>query len=148
MIATTTIRQAHAADAVTIAELEQACALTPRSETTIRAELAAPAHAYFLAEIAGEPVGCLGVGVLAGDGHIMTVGVLPSYRGGGIAYVLVDAALVWLSGRGVHDVTLEVGRSNTAARALYAAHGFTPEGARPQYYADGDDAIIMWKRGG
>jgi ribosomal-protein-alanine N-acetyltransferase len=38
---------------------------------------------------------------------------------------------------------LEVAAQNTAARALYAALGFTETGRRPAYYEDGGDALIL-----
>jgi ribosomal-protein-alanine N-acetyltransferase len=44
---------------------------------------------------------------------------------------------------------IEVGASNHAARALYAALGFTEAGLRPGYYRRGqgpaEDAILMRK---
>ncbi len=43
--------------------------------------------------------------------------------------------------------TLEVRRSNTAARALYEGLGFAVEGIRRDYYQDPrEDAVILWKR--
>ena len=38
---------------------------------------------------------------------------------------------------------LEVAVTNHAARALYAAHGFTEAGLRRHYYSDGTDALIL-----
>ena len=38
---------------------------------------------------------------------------------------------------------LEVAVTNDAARALYAAHGFTEAGLRRHYYTDGTDALIL-----
>jgi ribosomal-protein-alanine N-acetyltransferase len=41
-------------------------------------------------------------------------------------------------------VTLEVRRSNVAARALYEKYGFTERGIRKAYYSDNrEDALIM-----
>ena len=38
---------------------------------------------------------------------------------------------------------LEVAVTNEAARALYAAHGFTAGRLRRRYYSDGTDALIL-----
>jgi ribosomal-protein-alanine N-acetyltransferase len=41
-------------------------------------------------------------------------------------------------------VTLEVRRSNDAARALYRKFGFEEQGVRQHYYSDnGEDAVVM-----
>jgi ribosomal-protein-alanine N-acetyltransferase len=45
--------------------------------------------------------------------------------------------------------TLEVRVSNARAIALYRNVGFADAGVRPRYYSDdGEDALIMWRRGG
>ena len=42
--------------------------------------------------------------------------------------------------------TLEVRRSNDAARALYEGFGFQLAGVRPDYYTDPvEDALILWR---
>ena len=47
---------------------------------------------------------------------------------------------------GVTSATLEVRRSNSAARQLYEGAGFTPSGVRPGYSADPrEDALIYWR---
>jgi ribosomal-protein-alanine N-acetyltransferase len=52
--------------------------------------------------------------------------------------------LTALAERGVQVVYLEVRESNTAARALYGAHGFIEVGRRGQYYRRPvEDAIIL-----
>jgi ribosomal-protein-alanine N-acetyltransferase len=48
---------------------------------------------------------------------------------------------------GVHDATLEVRRSNTAAIRLYERLGFHVEGVRTNYYSEpSEDALILWRR--
>ena len=44
---------------------------------------------------------------------------------------------------GAVSMFLEVAVTNDAARALYAAHGFTEAGLRRHYYTDGTDALIL-----
>jgi ribosomal protein S18 acetylase RimI-like enzyme len=41
---------------------------------------------------------------------------------------------------------LEVAAENVAARALYAALGFTQTGLRKRYYPDGGDALTLCLR--
>lgn len=142
-----TVRRAARSDATLLDRLEQLCALTPRSKDTLDDELASAGYAYFVAENVSEAVGYLGVGILAGEAHVMTVGVVPTMRRQHVARALLHHALHWCDTQGVTDVTLEVGARNTAAYALYETSGFVAEGVRPGYYANGDDAVIMWKRG-
>ena len=44
---------------------------------------------------------------------------------------------------GTAIVTLEVRRENAAAIGLYRSYGFTERGIRRNYYARGQDAVVM-----
>lgn len=144
---TLTIRSAVAVDANVLAALELACAFTPMSALSLTDELRNPDRAYFLALDGMQAVGYAGVAILAGEGHIMTIGVVESHRRCGIAGQLMAVLTAWFDSREVTEVTLEVRVDNLAARALYASWGFVGAGLRPRYYADLHDAVIMWKRG-
>ena len=75
--------------------------------------------------------------------HILNVAVSPRFRSRGIGKRLMEEALREArEGRAV-AVTLEVRRSNGAARRLYESLGFEEVGARPNYYGRGEDAIIL-----
>jgi [ribosomal protein S18]-alanine N-acetyltransferase len=77
--------------------------------------------------------------------HLMDFAVDPSRRRRGIATALMNALLGALPGPD-EPLTLEVRRSNDAARALYERFGFKAAGVRPRYYQDnGEDALIMWR---
>ena len=65
--------------------------------------------------IGGKPIGYVG-----------TVGVLPAYRGRGIAEALVRQTLRYLASVGLHSATLFVESQNTAARNLYTKMGWRP----------------------
>jgi ribosomal-protein-alanine N-acetyltransferase len=77
--------------------------------------------------------------------HLMDFAVDPDRRRQGIAGELMDALIAALPGP--HEqLTLEVRRSNDAARELYERYGFKTAGVRPRYYQDnGEDALIMWR---
>jgi ribosomal-protein-alanine N-acetyltransferase len=77
--------------------------------------------------------------------HLMDFAVDPDRRRRGIATQLMNALLAALPGPD-EQLTLEVRRSNDAARALYERFGFKAAGVRPRYYQDnGEDALIMWR---
>lgn len=76
------------------------------------------------------------------EAELITIGVHPDARRGGIAATMIELMVRDLTARGVKKVFLEVAENNHPARALYERHGFTVVGRRPKYY-DGIDAILM-----
>lgn len=76
------------------------------------------------------------------EAELITIGVHPDARRGGIAATMIELMVRDLAARGVKRVFLEVAENNHPARALYEKHGFTVVGRRPKYY-DGIDAILM-----
>jgi RimJ/RimL family protein N-acetyltransferase len=69
------------------------------------------------------------------------------WRGRGVGSALVQAAIGWARGQGLHKLCLEVFAHNTAAIALYRKCGFVEEGRRAKQYrrANGQlwDSIVM-----
>lgn len=78
------------------------------------------------------------------EAEIITIGVHPDARRGGIAAAMLGIMVADLKKRGVKHIFLEVAADNVAARALYEQDGFVQIGVRPKYY-DGIDAIMMRK---
>ncbi len=81
--------------------------------------------------------------VAADEAEILTLGVAPEARRGGIGRGLVDAAMRWAATAGARAMFLEVASTNTPARALYEAAGFVRVGRRARYYANGGDALVL-----
>jgi RimJ/RimL family protein N-acetyltransferase len=69
------------------------------------------------------------------------------WRGHGVGAALVQAAIAWARGQGLHKLCLEVFAHNTAAIALYRKCGFVAEGRRVRQYrrASGElwDSVMM-----
>jgi RimJ/RimL family protein N-acetyltransferase len=69
------------------------------------------------------------------------------WRGRGVGSALLQAAIGWARGRGLHKLCLEVFPHNTAAIGLYRKFGFAEEGRRVRQYrrASGElwDSIVM-----
>lgn len=84
--------------------------------------------------------------VQLGEAQVIDLVVTPQRRGERVGSQLLDGLLVAVADRGAGAVTLEVSVDNSAAQALYRRRGFVVEGRRPGYYADGSDALIMWRR--
>ncbi len=135
------IRRASAADVPAIAALEAAAAWHPWSAGQLGATLALPTTRAWLA--GDPPAGYLICSVAAEEAEILTVGVDPAARRGGVGRALVAACLEAWSEEGVGSGFLEVRADNAAARALYRATGWEEIGVRRGYYADGADAVLM-----
>lgn len=89
-------------------------------------------------------VGFLGMWYTADQAHIVSVGVADGYRRRGIGELLLIAAVEHAIARETETITLEVRKSNAAARALYVKYGFIEQGIRKGYYSDNrEDAVIM-----
>jgi ribosomal-protein-alanine N-acetyltransferase len=82
-----------------------------------------------------------------GEAEILTLAVLPAARRHGLGRALVIEAASHAQQSGAHDMFLEVGVSNVAARALYKSLGFAEAGRRKGYYARpgllSEDALIL-----
>jgi ribosomal-protein-alanine N-acetyltransferase len=78
--------------------------------------------------------------------HILNLAVHPDARRSGTGRALVQRVVDDATAHGAVSVSLEVGRSNQAAAALYCSMGFTQAGVRRNYYGEGEDAIIMERR--
>ncbi|MEQ9463479.1 MAG: ribosomal protein S18-alanine N-acetyltransferase [Haliea sp.] len=80
------------------------------------------------------------------DGSIYNIVVAAATRRRGYGLLLLQAAVDALVATGARRCLLEVRKSNTAARRLYAAFGFEVDGLRRNYYplpAGREDAILM-----
>ena len=76
--------------------------------------------------------------------QILNLAVRKSLRRRGIARKLIELAIQTGSNRHARFVTLEVRKSNLAARKLYESLGFTVVGERPDYYGvQKESAILM-----
>ncbi|HEY7399124.1 MAG TPA: GNAT family N-acetyltransferase [Gaiellaceae bacterium] len=59
--------------------------------------------------------------------------VAAGWRGRGVGTALMDAALEWAGGHGLHKLSLGVFPQNAAAIALYRKFGFVEEGRRVRH---------------
>lgn len=89
-------------------------------------------------------VGFLGLWLMVGEGHIVSIAVKESHRQRGIGELLIMSALDIAAAHHLEIVTLECRVSNTAAQRLYEKYGFRRVGLRPRYYTDNnEDAVVM-----
>jgi len=89
-------------------------------------------------------LGFVGLWLMVGEAHIVTLAVRETHRRGGIGEMLLIASLDVAVQNGQDVMTLEVRRSNQAALALYEKYGFVRVGVRSRYYSDNrEDAVLM-----
>ena len=92
----------------------------------------------------GQAIGFCSFWYVVDELHINNLAVAPASRRSGVATALLERVLNDGAKLGVARVTLEVRRSNTAARCLYERFGFTVVGVRRAYYTKPvEDAIML-----
>jgi [ribosomal protein S18]-alanine N-acetyltransferase len=78
--------------------------------------------------------------------HINNLAIRPEWRRQGLARFLLRWVLGAAAAAGAERATLEVRRSNHAARSLYEGLGFRIGGVRQDYYTDPvEDALVLWR---
>ena len=96
--------------------------------------LATPGSFALVAETGEGPAGLVLARLAADEAEILTIGILPARRQGGLGRRLVEAAAAAARAAGAARLFLEVAESNQPARALYRAAGFQEVGRRRGYY--------------
>jgi ribosomal-protein-alanine N-acetyltransferase len=80
--------------------------------------------------------------------HINNLAIRPELRSRGLGRFLLQCVLEEAARLGAIHATLEVRRSNTAARRLYERAGFRVAGVRASYYTHPiEDALILSRDG-
>jgi ribosomal-protein-alanine N-acetyltransferase len=128
-----------------VVSIEQAVHVHPWSRGNFADSIAAGYHCW-VAHRSGMLVGYGVVTIGAGEAHLLNLSVAPGWQRRGVGSELTRFLMQLAFEQGAGKIYLEVRPSNTAARALYAAHGFAEIGVRRDYYpaADGrENAIVM-----
>jgi len=93
-------------------------------QVVVGRNMAKPTYRYYIATLAGDPVGTLNVQTYDGDPYIYGFVVRPQYRGRGLGREILAHTLRDLAGDGGQPVYLEVEPDNTPAVRLYRSLGF------------------------
>jgi [ribosomal protein S18]-alanine N-acetyltransferase len=132
-----------------VLRIEQASFTNPWTREMYLSELANQGISYcFVARGDGGVVGFCSFWRVLDELHVNNLAVLPEWRRGGVATALLQFVLSEGARLGAHRATLEVRRSNDAARMLYERFGFTVAGIRHGYYTKPvEDALVLWRDG-
>lgn len=133
-------------DPAALAALDKRCFKLPWSEKSFEDELKNELAHYFVAREDGRVIGYAGFWSVSGEGGVTNVAVDEKYRRMRVGSRLIEELIKEASLLGLELLTLEVRRSNAAARGLYTKYGFKVIGVRKGYYSDNrEDALIMTK---
>jgi ribosomal-protein-alanine N-acetyltransferase len=143
------IRRATPADIAAIVAIEKESFIDPWEQAVFLEALTYYPTTYFVAEC-----DCAVVGFVVGGledtgeniyGHLCNLGVSPRYRRRGIAKLLVNRVEHQFALELATGVQLEVRVSNITAQRFYRRMGYRDVFGIAQYYANGEDAIVMMK---
>ena len=138
-----------AADLPEVMELERLVFPNPWTPGLFLHELKLSFSRVYLARSSNgtrRPLGYVCRWVVGDEVHILNLAVHPDGRRAGTGRALVQRILDDAVALGAVSISLEVGRRNAAAAALYRAMGFSETGLRRNYYGEGEDAVIMERR--
>ncbi len=139
------VRQARRADLLAVYRIEQNA--FPQPWPFAAFEQYAGQQGFLVADdgdIVGYIVADTATTPAHGDpiGHVKDIAVREQRRGEGIGSLLLGRAVEILGAR-VDAVKLEVRESNESAIALYRTHGFEYRQTAPEYYGNGEDALVF-----
>jgi len=128
--------------------IEEASFTNPWTREMYLAELQNEGVSFFY--LARDPerrtIGFCSVWRVLDELHINNLAVMPNLRRTGIGSTLLAFVLKKGGELGARRATLEVRRSNEAARLLYERAGFVVAGVRPGYYSKPvEDALVLWR---
>jgi len=139
-----TVRDVRPTDLDAVAELERISFPVPWKREFFASEVG-QAHRFnrVVRTADGTLAGYVFCAFAGGEIHVNKIAVDPVYRRRGIAGILMKEVLDFSARILSEEIFLEVRPSNLPARNFYVFLGFREVGRRPQYYADGEDALVM-----
>jgi ribosomal-protein-alanine N-acetyltransferase len=142
----TTYRQANAFDLPVFVSLDKELfPYSPWSASQYKEEFSSPTRHFMVAvDEAQSIIGYAGVFAPGGaEADVLTVGVIPSQRGKGIARALMALITDWAKEQGSIAMMLEVKVDNSDAIGLYESLGYSKLNVRKDYFGVGLDALVM-----
>lgn len=141
------IRDASAADAEALWEIDRACFSEADSLEIIKAQLSDRMVTVKLCEIGGKVVSYCSALLVFDEVQIINVATLPQHTSNGYAYKVLCSVLEGAKARGAISASLEVRVSNAAAIHVYEKAGFHTCGVRRRFYKKPtEDALVMVAR--
>ncbi|HET8773523.1 MAG TPA: ribosomal protein S18-alanine N-acetyltransferase [Thermoanaerobaculia bacterium] len=140
------IEPAGSAHIDAVHRIERASFPAPWRREFFLSELTADGRYNLVAKLGGEVVGYLFAMWIFDEMHVNKIAVDPGARRRGIAGALMARCFTFAREQGVETISLEVRKSNDAAREFYRQLEFEPAFLRKRYYPDGEAAVVMVRR--
>lgn len=125
--------------------LDQICLGGLWTEAGYRREIESPNSDLLVLLADGQVIGLGCLWAIVDEAHITTLAIHPDYHRQRLGQLLLIQLLRLARQRQLTRATLEVRASNHSALSLYQKFGFQTAGRRQKYYADGEDALILWR---
>lgn len=139
------VREMRAEDVLSVSKAEEICFTDPWSFNSIKEGLNSSLDTWLVLSVDERVVGYCVFRVIAVEGELLRIALLPGFRGRGLAKKLMDQVVEYSRKRSVKTMFLEVRESNEIARNLYKSYGFSEESIRKNYYHNpSENAVIMW----
>ena len=118
---------------------------SPWSASQYKEEFSSPTRHFVVAvDEAQSIIGYAGVFAPGGaEADVLTVGVVPSHRGKGIARQLMVLITDWAHKQGSTAMMLEAKVDNAEAIGLYESLGYSKLNTRKDYFGPGLHALVM-----
>lgn len=143
------IRRMELEDLPDVAVLESRSFTVPWSAQLLEQAYYSRIDRTWVLEEQGRIMGYCNFRVIAGEGELMRIAVLPEARGRGYGRELLEFLAETARAEQLAAITLEVRASNLAAISLYKYYGFENQAVRKRYYTNPiEDAMLMIRRFG
>jgi len=144
LVETLTVRDVRPADLDAVAALERISFPVPWKKEFFASEVGLDHRFNRVGRASdGTLAGYVFCAFAGGEIHVNKIAVDPLYRRRGVARLLMKEVLDFSDRIQAEEIFLEVRPSNVPARNFYVQLGFREVGRRAQYYADGEDALVM-----
>jgi ribosomal protein S18 acetylase RimI-like enzyme len=100
----------------------------------LKRDIGSPTHRFYIASLAGEQMGCIGVVAENRRAYVIAFGLPAEYRDHGYGRQILTQTVNDLVSENWEDILIEVEANNRAALSLYKSCGFT-ETTSYNYYA-------------
>jgi len=121
------LRQADDGDVNTLARLMADSFENPIENhlERLKRDIRSLTHRFYIASLAQEPIGCIGVVAEDRRVYVIAFGVLAQYRGHGYGRQILTRTVNGLVAENWEDILIETETTNRAALSLYKSCGFT-----------------------